>query len=135
MKKLIILNLVVIAFATASFSQQVVQQQSLAQADYLKKSKNQKIAARILFGGSGAAFLGAVSRDFNQLLSEEKSGTGLYIINSALLAGGISLFISASKNKSKAKAASAFIQIENMPVLQVTGYQSFPAMGLRISLK
>ncbi len=33
MKKLIILNLVVIAFATASFSQQVVQQQSLAQAD------------------------------------------------------------------------------------------------------
>ncbi len=72
MKKLIILNLVVAAFATASFSQQVVQQQSLAQADYLNKSRNQKTVAWILLGGGFGLFTTGLIFVTNNSISDPK---------------------------------------------------------------
>ncbi len=48
--------------------------------------------------------------------------------------GSIPFFIASSKNKRRANAVSAFVQIEKMPVFQGTGNQSFPAMGVRLSL-
>ena len=49
MKKIIILPLLLV-FTNLSYSQQIIQKQSLTKADYLQKSKKQKTVAWILLG-------------------------------------------------------------------------------------
>ena len=50
--------------------------------------------------------------------------------------GSIPFFIASGKNKRRANNASVFINVERKPVLQgmVFRNQSFPAIGMRISL-
>lgn len=150
MKK-IIFGTILIAFATASFSQQIVQKQSLTKADYLQKSKKQKKTAMI-FLGSGAVLIVA------SLVIPQGEPTGFQIdpitggfyegrkndgIKSALgLTGVVSMlvsipfFIASGKNKKKAREASVFINMEKAPDLQGMAFssQSFPAAGVRINL-
>jgi len=149
MKNIIILTLLLV-FATASSCQQIAQKRSLTQADYLKKSKKQKTAAWILAGAGTAGLIVTTVADAGQAVGgglttlfslgtvepEYKSYTVPYLLNAACVISGIYLFIASSKNKKKAKAASVFINMEKAPVLQQTVFsnQSFPVLGLKISL-
>ena len=134
MKKMIIFSLL-LSLTILCFAQQNKPSQPVPQTDYLKKSRNQKVAAWVLTAGAGAVFLGAASRDLNQLLDEKKSSTGLYILSGAMLAGGITLFIASSKNKRKGITTSAGIETEKLPALTANGKsgQSYPAVAMRIN--
>ncbi len=147
----IIFGTILIAFATASFSQQIVQKQSLTKADYLQKSKKQKRTAMIFLGGGAALIV-------TSLVIPQGEPTGYQIdpisggfyeghkndgIKGALILGGglsllgsIPFFIASGKNKRKARQASVFINMERVPVLQGMAFskQSFPGLGVRIRL-
>lgn len=139
MKKNIILMLL-LAFASTSFGQQPAPKQHWTETDYYKKSKKQKTAAWIFTGVGGTVLIITLLAEAVSVavtLGQDKaSGSTLpYTIGGASVATGIVLFIASGKNKKKAKATSAFIQMQKTPVLQemVFSNQSFPALGLRIS--
>ena len=149
MKKIII-STVLLAFATASFSQQTVQKQPLTQTDYLQKSKKQKKTGSILLAVGAGLIVTSVVIPRGELTydgicigafcSDKYKNDGIksafFIAGSISALSSIPFFIASSKNKKRAKVASVFINMERAPVLQATEIknQSFPALGLRISL-
>src|SRR5215831_6211648 len=69
---------ILLAVATNAFCQQVDSLKSIASADYLRKSKNQKTAAWVLLGGGIAmAITGTViyNRAYNKAAEEDPFGT------------------------------------------------------------
>lgn len=140
MKK-IILCTILIAFTTVSFAQQTTSTQHWTETDYYKKSKKQKTAAWI-FTGTGTAILlvTLVTDAFTSAFSgfqESASGIAIpYAIGGASVATGIVLFVASGNNKKKAKATSAFLQLEKAPVMQgaIFNNQSFPVVGVKIRL-
>jgi len=149
MKKIIISTLL-LAFATASFSQQSAPKQHWTETDYLKKSKKQKTAAWIFTGAGTAGLIVTLAADASQAVGgglitvfslgtvepEYKSYTVPYLLSAACVVSGVYLFVASSKNKKKAKRASVFINMEKATVLQgmAISNQSFPALGVKISL-
>lgn len=126
MKAIIIITLMVIA--TNSFSQQT---DTLTRADYLQKSKGQKVGGFILLG-LGAAMIaiaapGNVSFDVLPFLAIGGAGGVL---------GSIPLFLASSKNKQKAMRVSAFFELEKTQNLQANKitFKRFPALSLKINL-
>ena len=145
MNKIIIFTMLLI-IATTSFSQQTNPSSGFTKQDYLQKSKKQKTVAWILLGGGigliaiTAAIPSEVTDYGNPLdpFDDKYSNSwDLLAIPGALgILGSIPFFIAAGNNKKKARSASAFINMEKVPVLQQTMIrnQSFPAVGVRISL-
>ena len=136
MKKITIGTLL-LAFATTSFSQQTVQKHSMTKTDYLQKSKRQKTFAWICTGvGVSGLALTIMFVTVANDLDSEFAATVPYFISGACVASGIVLFVASGKNKKKAMAASAFLNMEKVPVLQGTSVisQSFPAIGLKIKI-
>ena len=144
MKNVIILTMV-LAFTTVSFAQQITPKQDLnwKESDYFKKSKTQKTVAWILLGGGVALFTGGLIAHYNYInnqdnpfaeLTETTTGEFVAVVGVLMVGGSIPLFISSSRNKSKAKAASVFIDMEKAQVVQGTVFscQPFPAVGVRI---
>jgi len=154
MKKAIVLSMLLV-FAKASFAQQHVQKQSLTQSEYLQKSKKQKKAGSILLAVGGGLIITAFIIPKGDLVSggiycgpgagilcnEEYENDGIkstfFIAGGLSAIGSIPFIIASSKNKKKARTASAFINMERAPVLHAAAIirnQSFPALGLKISL-
>ena len=144
MKKMIILTML-LAFAAASFCQQITPKPDWTETDYYKKSKKQKTTAWVLLGSGVALFTGGLIAHYNYInnhddpfagLTEVTTGEIVATVGLFAVVGSIPLFIASSKNKKKAKAASVFIDMEKAPVLEGTVFsnQSFPAFGVRISL-
>ena len=138
MKKITIVCLLLV-FATASFCQQDDPKTTVTHIDLLKKSKQQKTFAWVLAGVSTISF-GKALIDFadEDLFSEEYVHSyGLSVgVGLASLAGSVVLFVASGRNKRKAKAASAFLNMEKFPVLQGTSFinQSFPVIGVKIKI-
>jgi hypothetical protein len=149
MKKIIISSML-LAFATASLGQQGAPKQHWTETGYYKKSKKQKTAAWIFTGVGTAGLIVTLAADASQAVEgglttvfslgmvepEYKSYTVPYLLSAACVISGIYLFVASSKNKKKARATSVFINMERVPVLQqaIIRNQSFPVMGVRISL-
>ena len=142
--------MVLFAFGATSFGQQAVPKQHWTDSEYYKKSKKQKTAAWLLTGAGTAGLFITLLADASQAVGggfitiisigtvepEYKSYTVPYLLGAACVISGVYLFAASSKNKKKAKAASVFMNIEKMPVLQgmVFSNQSVPAIGMRIRL-
>lgn len=150
MKKIITCS-VILAFSATSFCQQNVQKQSLARTDYLQKSKNQKKTAMILLGGGAALIVTSlvipqgeptgfqfdpISGGFYEGHKNDGIKGALVLTGVVSMLGSIPFFIASGKNKRRAGKASAFFNMEKMPVLQgtVISNQSFPALGIKINL-
>ncbi len=120
----------------------------MSKADYLKKSKNQSTAAWVLAGGgvvmvSAGAIIGlndateAIGSIFSGETKEPSdAGPILFYSGAAAMLGSIPLFIASSRNKRKANSMSAFLKIENRPLLQKSSFikTSYPAVGVKINL-
>jgi len=130
MKQAFIFILLIIVAAN-SFSQDSTANVPATKTDYLKKSKGQKTAAWIMLGAGVAMFAIAAPGD----VSFDAAGV-LVVAGSALVLGSIPLFIAASKNKKKAKAASAFFKMETSPVIHHSSIanKTYPVVSIRISL-
>ena len=142
MKK-IILFLAFFSMLTKGFSQQVEEpKMELTKQEYLKKSKSQKTAGRILLGGGGiligAGLLTNLSNGLGNLFVEESqknsSGDIFTVLGVISIAGSIPLLISAGKNKRKALSLS----VKNQPsqVLQNNRLYSkiIPSLTFKINL-
>ena len=116
-------------------------------SELYKKSKTQKIVGWSLIGAGMIGMSVTLAADFNQgteytldgIFGEKqtyKSYTTYYVLNSAVIAGGMYLLIKSTINKKAAMAASVFIDMEKAQVLHGTAfsYQSFPVLGLKIPL-
>ena len=149
MRKTIVL-MMSFAFVSASFAQQIAPKPDWKESDYYKKSKNQKTAAWILTGAGTLGFVATLAVESTEEVGgalitlaslgtvepEHHSYTVPYLLSAASVVTGIYFFIASSKNKKKAKAASVFIDTENLEILRGTVFvnQSFPAVGVKIHL-
>ena len=128
---------------TKGFSQQAEEpKMELTKQEYLKKSKSQKTAGRILLGGGGiligAGLLTNLSNGLGNLFVEESqknsSGDIFTVLGVISIAGSIPLLISAGKNKRKALSLS----VKNQPsqVLQNNWLYTkmTPSLTLKIDL-
>lgn len=131
MKKIILLSMVM-ALAISSFSQKPV----LTKEEYLKKSKNQKVTARIMLGGGASLILLGNLIGNREESSFDEAGSGFIIaaIGGASMLGSIPLFIAAGKNKRKAMEL-AFIN-EKVPIPRNGSFTklSCPSVGIRVRL-
>jgi len=142
MKK-IILFIAFFSMLTKGFNQQVEEpKMELTKQEYLKKSKSQKTAGRILLGGGGiligAGLLTNLSNGLGNLFVEESqknsSGDIFTVLGVISIAGSIPLLISAGKNKRKALSLS----VKNQPsqVLQNNRLYTkiIPSLTFKINL-
>ena len=150
--KLLILCALLLTLASPLLSQQINTASSLLKADYLRKSKHQKTAAWILTSAGAVGLLGTLVVDMSQVAEglvitigtlgmvepKYKSYTVPYLLSTASLLGGVTLFIAASKNKKKAAhlATLPYLKTERASVLQRTGIgtQRYPAVAVRVCL-
>lgn len=133
--KSIIICLLLAIVTNSAYSQQTTPAKPLTKQDYLKKSKNQKVAAFLFLAGGGTAIaLGA--RDTDPVLSnsEKTRSAGLIVLGIASVGVSTTLFIISGNNKRKAESMS--FKMETMPVIQQTGFanRSFPALSFRLKL-
>jgi Ni/Fe-hydrogenase subunit HybB-like protein len=150
--KHILLSFLLVAFSAPSFAQQIEPAPYILNTDYLKKSRHQNTAAWILTGAGTVGLLGTFMADLNQSVAgglttvfslgtvepEYKSLTVPYLLSAASIAGGVSLFVAASKNRKRAMAEGpiSYLRLERGSVIKSTGFttQAFPAVAVRFPL-
>ena len=121
---------------TSSFCQETESKQALTPEDYLKKSKNQKTAARILLWGGAAVAIGAIILDVNSDWSKSETP---YIVafsaGCASMIGSIPLFVASKRNKRKGMDATTYFEIRRNPVETNTGLtlHSTPTLSLKFN--
>lgn len=125
---------------TKGFNQQVEEpKMELTKQEYLKKSKSQKTAGRILLGGGGiligAGLLTNLSNGLGNLFVEESqknsSGDIFTVLGVISIAGSIPLLISAGKNKRKALSLS----VKNQPSQVLQNNRLYTKMTPSLTLK
>jgi hypothetical protein len=147
MKKTIVFAVLLIV-AFNSFSQQTQVTQPISRDEYMKKSKKQKTAGWVLLAGGTAIWitgliilentivydLGGIFNGNNQSFN---SGSVVFASGLIIAAGSIPFFIISAHNKHKAMRATAFLRIENVPVIQHASFisHSYPAVSVKINLK
>ena len=149
MKKLLTLT-VLLSITIISFCQDVNSEtKMLSKADYLKKSKTQKIVGWCLAGtGTGiiaVALISQASEDaFVSLWGRDVQNnydytnyTGYYVAGAVVLASGIAFLATSKMNKNKALAVTAHIKMENSKQIKSFGTATivtYPALAIRINL-
>ena len=142
--KQLFFSLTLLIFSATAFGQQTSSSVFMSIQDYLQKSKRQKTAAWVLVGGGGALVLTGIIIPKGEIvhegfwLSYKNDG----IKNSLALGGFVSMlssipfFIASHRNKTKAKAVSVSFRMENVRVIQHSGFvsQSIPSLNLKLSL-
>jgi hypothetical protein len=138
MRKIILCTMLLLS-VTATFSQQTNPSVVLTKQDYLKKSKDQKIAALVLVGvGGGLLVVGVVNgvKGFSDWSNSSYNGRAVTfsIIGGVLVLSSIPLFRAAHVNKRKAMRLS--FKNERAPQLLKNSfvYRSVPSLILKISL-
>jgi ABC-type transport system involved in multi-copper enzyme maturation permease subunit len=132
MKSFIILIILLSAITGTGFSQETTSpNQPLTRQDYLKKSKTQKILG-FVFLGVGVGCIALVSS------GESSFGTtaAVGVAGGVIALSSIPLFIASGRNKRKAMAATAGLNLEkvldNQIVFKHAG--NFPALAIRLNL-
>lgn len=128
-----IISLVLMLVVSSSlFSQQPL----LTEEEYLRKSKSQKTAAWVLFGGGLGMVSGGIAINLSGGILNGNGSKGLWLsyVGGATVLSSIPLFITASKNKRK--AASVSMSNEKIQTLQKGSfaYKFVPAVRLTIRL-
>ena len=132
MKRFLIAAILISIISNKCFGQEIDNSnKQLTKADYLKRSKDQKLAAWIFLGTGLASF--AIVAPGNTSFET----TGLFVIIGGIcVVTSIPLFIASGRNKRKAQAISGYLKFErtlsNEVVLNKTIY--IPAFALKINL-
>ncbi len=144
MKKFFTANVALLIAANCLSQSAANTDQPVEKIDYLQKSKNQKTAAWVLLGVGAALDIAGIfttasnaNKEFNFTDPESVNHGGeiaLYAAGTACLAGSLTLFIMAKKNKMKAMSitidAQQFRQLKSNNLYTV----HYPALTMRIRL-
>lgn len=130
MKKIVAFVLMLI-FSATTYCQNKDSSNHLTRAEYLKKSKSNKIGGFILLGVGTIALVSASGGN-----TDLESLGVIVVAGSAAVLGSIPLFIAASKNKRKATNASVYFKMERMHQLQNTSIylRQVPVVGISIKI-
>lgn len=107
--------------AINAYSQEMKPDLQLTSEQYLKKGKNQKTAAWILFGVGTTAIVGGIAvstgsqDDLSRTLNTAFVGAPLMLLGLTLEVISIPVFVSAGKNKKRAMEAVTTIKFEEVP--------------------
>jgi len=138
-----IINIVLLlVLAITLHGQQIQPKQLLTSEDYLKRSKKQKTWAWVTTSVGVTTMVAGLLSEVAAVYhiqdgeAEISSSAAYYILGTAWIATGVTLFAASSRNKKKANAASVFIEMKRAPVLQLSRIrsQSIPVLGLKVSL-
>lgn len=136
MKKQISLVLALVLLFQAAMAQQIpdssrrISDKELG-LQYLKKSRNQKLAAWILFGAGMAGWIGGAASYSDDLFEENTSAETIALIGFGCTIASIPLFISAAKNKGRAEI---LLRYENMLLYHPSLPRSYPAVGISVPI-
>ena len=129
--------MVLFIITVSSYGQQTNPPPSLAEQDYLKKSRNQKTVAWIMLSsGTIAAFIGVSLAIVENDIGDDSPAPFIVLASAggAAIVGSIFLFHASSKNKKKAMSLS----FRNIPAKQMIGNsiacRSIPSLSLKINL-
>lgn len=128
MKKLFVLSILLISIGH-SFGQDSTSKTQPTSAEYLQKSRSQKVAG-FIFLGIGVTTLTVISKgqtDFDVLPVLAVGGVAATVIS-------IPLFISAGKNKRKAMSLTVKKEKTFIPCYGGVAQKSFPALTLKLNL-
>lgn len=143
----IILSLCIFCFSATAFSQTETDFIPVTKEDYLKKSRNQKTSAWVLLGtGVVLDIAGIVTtgnnadKELGNLFSGKQSVNHtseyiLYITGTAALAGSLTLFIAAKRNKKKALSTSFEINNQQLQQLKNNSLYTFNYPVLTFKLR
>ncbi len=132
MKNYILLIVLLSAFTGTSYSQEATTpDQPLTRQDYLKKSKTQKILG-FVFLGAGVGCIALVSSGESSFGTTATVG----VLGGVIALSSIPLFIASGRNKRKAMAATAGLNLERVLDNEVVFKHaaSFPALAFRLNL-
>ncbi len=107
--------------ALHGYSQENKPDLQLTSEQYLRKSKNQKTTAWVLFGVGTTAIVGGIAvssggqDELTTTLNTAFIGAPLMLLGLTLDVISIPLFVSADKNKKRAMEASTSIKFEDVP--------------------
>ncbi|MCU7548188.1 hypothetical protein OCK74_03640 [Chitinophagaceae bacterium LB-8] len=148
--KRIVISTLFFSLAICCFCQQTKVPKTLTSQDYLKKSKRQKTAAWLLTGAGTIGLITTMTIDAGQAVEgglttlfslgyvepEYHSYTVPYLLSAACVVGGITYFISASKNKRRARSVSTDLKMGNIPVLHPFSIAKryYPSVSLQVAL-
>jgi hypothetical protein len=141
MKKIIPLVLVLF-IGKFSFCQETIPSPTLTKQDYLKKSKSQKTASKIIAGTGAAVALTGILLAIDDVggifdprdQENTKTADALAYTGLVIMAGSIPFFIASSKNRKKAMSMS--FKNQRIPQLQNNGfvYRAIPSLSFKINL-
>ena len=130
MKKITIVAMLLI-FSATTFCQETQPAAPLTREEYLKKSKNAKIAGFVVLGLGLGVLVVASQADVDY----DALGT-LVFVGGILTLTSIPIFISAGKNKRRAKNATVGFKFERTQTLQqnAISFRSVPALSIKLQL-
>jgi hypothetical protein len=142
MKKIII-SVLMLIIAIATFSQQTKSSMTLTKQDYLQKSNNKKKVGWIMFGGGTTLLLTGIIISRGEIIHESFWGPDykndgikgtFYFCGTLSMLGSIPFFISSHHNKKK--AASLSFKNEMVPGIYKSSlvYNSVPSLALKFKL-
>ena len=137
MKALFLLML--IATTACGCSQHNTNTKPAVNIDYVQKSKNQKIAGWILFGGGMILTAAGISKAISdnllgEPLYETNTGEVLMLVGSASMLASIPLFIACSRNRRKAISLSFKNEYSQQIQKGIVAYKIVPSLSMKIEL-
>ena len=132
-----------LAIAPEVTAQPVQSPEAEASTMYLKKSKQQKVAAVLLAGGGSILAFSGMMAGLNEVFSpgydskDASLAAVLFYGGSIMALSSIPLFISSARNKKRAMQLNAAIKMEPvyLPTTSGISRSAYPALTLRFSLK
>ena len=138
-KKALFLLMLIATTACGGFSQHNTSTKPVVNIDYVQKSKNQKIAGWILFGGGMILTTAGISKVISdnllgEPLYETNTGEVLMLVGSASMLASIPLFIACSRNRRKAISLSFKNEYSQQIQKGIVAYKIVPSLSMKIEL-
>jgi hypothetical protein len=134
--KAIILSIIFAILLEKSFCQ-TAPDTALSKDDYLRKSKDQKIAAWVMAGAGTIFFLAGVQKVSNSFLDnpDTANGSGAFLIaGTCLVVGSLPLHINSKRNAVKATELSLGTPAIFLPRQTESAFKIQPTLTLKIGL-
>ncbi|MDB5202051.1 MAG: hypothetical protein JWQ27_1460 [Ferruginibacter sp.] len=125
-----------ISFVTVSFCQEPVKPPKNTAAYYMQKSRTKKATGWVLTGVGIGFLIGAATHDYDQILTDKKPPTAVYITGAVLIATGIAILVSGSRDRKKAETLLVRVYHEPIQGFAFSGKApgAITALGLRFNL-
>lgn len=135
-----VLTGVLLVTAACGYSQHSNNAKSPVNIDYVQKSKSQKIAACLLFGGGMIITMVGMAKVISNItfvgepINKTNTGEVLMLVGSSSMLGSIPLFIASSRNRRKALSISFKNEYGRQIQKGMVACKIVPSLSMKIEL-